>query len=177
MKKPKNLFVLLAAAALVWSLIVWRIVGYHSDKEPITKTSKHQQEIRVNPKDSSVLLLNYPDPFLGDLKAISKKNSKPVTAQNITKTRHPSVESLNFQTQRHQTPTPKPLMEKLNQTIVFKGLVKNSNDSRQLGILVVDGKEQLIRQGDFVGAWQVSFLAADKVRLVDGVTVKEVVKR
>jgi hypothetical protein len=177
MKKPKNLFILLVTAAVVWGLIVWRIVGYQRNKAPKTGLSLNQQKIGIEAKDRCLLILNYPDPFLGDKEALPIKFHQPLLAKGNVSNNQNSVNRLNIQIQRQENTHAKPIKDKINQTIAYKGLVKNSNDSKKLGILVVDGKELLIKQGDFVAGWWVALLAMNKVTLDDGNAIREIEKQ
>jgi hypothetical protein len=135
--KPKiSKYLLIAGVALVWGLIIYRVVsGFDNDGpaipiQPITNSFE-----QVVKKDSFTLIADYPDPFLGDeediLKSIAREvlpviSSEPQTPAPVTEP--PQPEDISF--------------------IQYKGMIVNSETKAKAAIVGIREAEYVLRENE-----------------------------
>jgi hypothetical protein len=129
MKSKKSLYLLLPLVALIWGLIIYRIIQYthpttdNFDPRPLLPLV---QDTITYPKQTK-LLLNYADPFL-----------KILSTEKCDK--NPSEFASLFQN------NPEPVLKEADWPVIaYKGMVKNGHDP--LGIIEIDNKKTLVSNG------------------------------
>lgn len=128
-------YLLIVAVALVWGIIIYRIFFMDPVEEDsgqfIKSTTKHEPfDQYLVKKDTFTLALNYRDPFLSNVNA-------PV---EIPKT--------SLATQALQIPV-KPFVPPPNwEMIRYSGYITNPVTKKLVSILTVNGKEQMVAEGE-----------------------------
>jgi|GEM_PF-1342443 hypothetical protein len=144
MKNNKYLtIVLLAASAIIWGTIAWRVYQAFNKKPDLP------EEIQIRPSvikaDSVRLLLNYDDPFLG--KSDNKtKTDKPYTDEIF----NPEDVLMEQQVETVSGPAFK-----------FKGVLKSGKNL--YGLLDFQGETIMIRKKDKIGDFYIVDITAEKV--------------
>lgn len=124
---------LLAAALVVWGIIVYRLIVSFSDKSDGTIISNnHPTTSTKQMPDTFSLLLNYADPFLA---------STTLSHQKIQSTK-PIVRSASIPKQEKAT-TPIPLVK-------YYGLITNKKTQKLVAIINISGKQYLAKQGEVI---------------------------
>ncbi|HYG49479.1 MAG TPA: hypothetical protein VD905_01200 [Flavobacteriales bacterium] len=146
--------VMLLAVVLIWGYVGYRFIGgMGSDEEELLAEDTPVEEtsvIRINAKQK--LLLNYTDPFLKqDIKPAPIKTGGKPLPQPIKKIEKPVVPVNNFNWP----------------TVLYKGLIQNqSHPDKLLALVIVNGKEHIVRKGERVEDLLVTNIDKNKVELV-----------
>ncbi len=130
-QKKKIIYILLPIVILVWGFVFYQLYGYFFSKPDYTKTEEKTiiniDEIK---KDTFSIVADYRDPFLsnnmvqtGINLVVNKTNGSSKTKKNT------SLTVLKW-----------PLIQ-------FKGMIKNNNSEKRVAIVIVDGKEQIVKEG------------------------------
>jgi hypothetical protein len=128
-------YLLIGAVAVVWGIIIYRVFfmdpledGRDSFlKANITHEPFDQYEVK---EDTSILALNYRDPFLS-------KSSAPVEVPKSGLDVHPVQGTI------------KALAPPINWNIIkYSGYITNPRTKRLVSILTVNGKERMVAEGE-----------------------------
>ena len=132
MKKKKTLYIMLPLVALVWGVVFYQLYTYFFS-EPTYATQEVQQTVNIDEikKDTFSIVANYRDPFLGKKIKSNKGNVKNNKANSSRIKMSKSIEK----------PWP---------VVTYKGMIKNNNSNRRVGIVIVGGKERLVKEGDII---------------------------
>lgn len=143
--------ILIPMVILIWGIIIFKIIKHINNSEvptlatySFTKTSSHETT-----KDTLTLILNYRDPFLNGIArgtTISEGNN------NLT-----GDKSVLF------TPA-KPLAKFPD--IKYSGMVINSKNKQKTGLLKIENKDFLVKDGELAGRVKVFKLFTDSVIVV-----------
>ncbi|MFI5203875.1 MAG: hypothetical protein ACHQF2_05210 [Flavobacteriales bacterium] len=150
MKNSKKLITSLLLIAVIG---IWGYVGYSffsgSGSDEITDTTEPaivSNEVSADKFANQELNLNYTDPFL------KQKEVKRIITQQKK-----SVPAIDKTVKKEETAYAWP-------EIKYKGLIVNqSNNEKKLAILVVNGKESIIREGETIA--DVRVVAFDKSKV------------
>jgi hypothetical protein len=154
MQKKIYTGLLLLAVVAIWGYVGYRFVGgvNNEDEDLLTDELLPEEMAPVKIKTNQKLVLNYPDPFL-------KTENKPAPIQTgsrplqnpIKKIEKPVVPVTNFEWP----------------TVQYKGLIQNqSNPTKLLALLVINGKEQIVKKGEKIEFLIINNIDKDKVEIV-----------
>jgi len=134
-KNKKLTYLLICAVAAVWGIIIYKVLfnETEADYEPKFKAVKEEAEPfdqYLAKDDTFKLVLNYRDPFLG--------GASIVTENKNTGTAVPVPANFN------QPPPPPPIDWSL---IKYSGYIVNPTTKKLVAILAVNGREQMISEG------------------------------
>lgn len=133
---------------LVWGFVFYQLFSYFFSS-PTYATEKVETKIDIDEikKDTFSIVANYRDPFLG--KKI--RESKPIVTNYTSRSN----------TKKRTKPT-----QVTNQAwpvIHYKGMIKNNNSKKRVGIVDMEGKERLVKEGDVLN--EVKFLSIGKTQV------------
>lgn len=145
MKNKSVTYLLLAVVAVVWGLIVWKIISHYGDEGTITAIQQSTKiDIRNSNHDSTYRLeLNYPDPFLrGNTAGITERGNND---QQV------------FTNQQRSTTVRKIKVEKSKPVITppevidwsflkYIGLIGNRNSTQKIGLVTIHNKDHVIKE-------------------------------
>ena len=138
-KNRKTLVVLIPAVALIWGMVIYRIVETLSEEEvikPVNKASQKQQTFKTE-KDTFSLISLDRDPFLGNTYS-SKKNVKK---------KFVSKKEINWP------------------TIEYLGMVSDSDSKSGVYLLNVMGRSHFLQKGDEVDSIKLVKVSPNKIWL------------
>lgn len=148
MKNKKIIYILIPLTLIIWGLIILKIIKHFSHITiPVTNLYTIPKSInKESSADSSTLILNYRDPFLSgtSLSFASSHNADNLISNN-----------------NNLTMAPKPAMNFPNTR--YSGLVINTKNKHKLGLLKIDNKDFLAREGEEVGGEKILKLYSDSV--------------
>ena len=144
---PKLNKVLLPAVIIIWLLIVLRFLGVFEGEEKVQENIAATHLIENIQQDTFSLLLNYPDPFLGDL--------PEVETQKAPRRRVSSGPKL--------IPVQKKTPLKLPK-LAFQGLVQRDSMAAT-AILKIDNKLISVREGEVVSGLFIKSISAFKMEI------------
>ena len=144
---PKLNKVLLPAVIIIWLLIVLRFLGVFEGEQEVLEGKTSTALIENIETDTFSLLLNYPDPFLGDL--------PEVEAQKAPRRRISSGPKL--------IPVQKKTPLKLPK-LAFQGLVQRDSMAAT-AILKIDNKLISVREGEVVSGLFIKSISAFKMEI------------
>ena len=149
MKKKKTLYMMLPLVLLVWGFVFYQLFGSFFGTPNYAK-EEIKQEVNIDEikKDTFLIVADYRDPFLG--KKIRTK--KTISSSQGTKPKGNNRAKM-------------PKAEKPWPSISFKGMIKNNNSDRRVGILNVNGKEFLIKEKDIVNDVTIVSIAKSTVEV------------
>ncbi len=144
MKSKTTTYILLAGVLVIWGWVFYTIFnGLNSDEDSSYSMPEKKvvQTIKEEKEDVFVLLANYRDPFLGGTSsAISNSNSGNTNFSNNTTTvqikRQPKVEI-------KKEPTDWSFLD-------YIGIVNNKETNKQVGLLIISGKEYMVNDKDII---------------------------
>ena len=146
----------MTSVALVWGLIVYRIVAGMSDDDENTIVAKHK-EIRnyTEPKEVFTLNLNYPDPFL--------KGGSTASAQGYS-INTGSVQTTNTSKKKAIIKEARPITPAVVidwSFIHYIGLIGNKTNAQKIGLANINSKETVLKEKDLVDGVSVLRLSKD----------------
>ncbi len=123
LKSKKSLYFLLPGVALIWGLLIWKIIGSFSDKAPVSPPVQvyEKKPVQIKKKDTFSLIKLEQDPFLGT--AYIKPAAVQKKAKNVT-------------TLIEWPP------------INYLGLVSDTKIASQIHILKINNIQYLLRPGE-----------------------------
>lgn len=133
-KNKKLTYLLICAVAAVWGIIVYKVLfnEVEADYEPKFNAVKEAQEPYdqyLAKDDTFKLALNYRDPFLGGVSAIENKGVGAIVPVQA-----------NF----NPAPPPPPIDWSV---IKYSGYIVNPITKKLVAILMINGREQMITEG------------------------------
>ena len=121
---------------LVWGFVFYQLFSYFFSSPTFAKEENipviNIDEIKT---DTFSIVADYRDPFLGSKTGLKQHANYAVKKNtNVHKT-------------AKKTPDP---VDKAWPPLKYKGMIKNNNSNRRVGIIEINGKENLVREGDVV---------------------------
>lgn len=122
---------MLPVIILVWGFVFYQLYTYFFSKPSIAnqETTYQVNEGEIK-RDTFFIVANYRDPFLGTKASV---NNEAIKTNNYTSTK--TVISSKVTTE-------------LWPSIEYHGMIKNNNSNKRVGIIKIDGKEFLVKEGD-----------------------------
>ena len=157
MKNKKLIYILLPLVILIWGSIIYKIFYNTSREEELADEILPQKNISATSVlDTFSIIANYRDPFLGNV-VYSENNVNEVPKQKVL---------------------PQPKVEQVVQwpNIVYGGMIKNQQSTKQLALLKINGKENIIKAGEMVGTIELVKIYKDSVEVKMGKVGKVVRK-
>jgi hypothetical protein len=161
-KSVKN--ILIGLTIVIWGTIAYKLSDYFSDDEvePVAEIETQMVSEKSNVSDTFKIMANYRDPFLGK----SNFNYNPEQSNNssaktiIKKPEQPPViiKALSWPNMNYQ------------------GLIMNQKSKIKTGILKINGRDNLIKQGDIISDIEIVALSSDSVLVKLNNEVKSIVK-
>ncbi|MGE0562534.1 MAG: hypothetical protein AB7O47_12015 [Flavobacteriales bacterium] len=144
-KDKKTIYVMLPIILLVWAFVFYQLYGYffaqpHYSVKELAVSVAYDKIV----EDSFTIVANYRDPFLGS------KTATSISSENSTQ---PNKTSNSTAAQNKQ---PWPMIE-------YKGMIKNNNSNKRIGIVVINGSEHIIKQGEVMS--DVTVVKIDKTEI------------
>jgi len=131
---------------LVWGVVFYQLYVYlFSSPTYVTNEIKEVVNIDQIKIDTFSIVANYRDPFLD--KKITFSQPKTIATTNSTKI-------TNTKNNKEKT------LEKKWPTLTYNGMIKNNNSDKRVGIVTINGKEYLVKEGDVYH--EVKFMVINK---------------
>ncbi|TKC60301.1 hypothetical protein FBD94_15460 [Pedobacter hiemivivus] len=136
-KNKKLTWFLICAVAVVWGVILYRLFFNNTEEDYVLKSpsvaAKHEPyDQYVLKEDTFKLVLNYKDPFLAGI--------APVLAES--KIAEPTLKPVNFA----PALPPKPTVDW--SIIKYSGYIINPVTKKMVAIVLVNGKERMLAEGE-----------------------------
>jgi hypothetical protein len=148
MKGKKGIYIMLPLVLAIWFIIGYRI--YNAIKDDGDNKKVHEISNVTNTveqkTDSFTLIADYRDPFLEKSKVISVIKTNTSNKSSLIKSSIPIV--------KKTTPWP---------SINYMGIIKNQKSSKQSILVLVNGKEMVLTQGDKVEEFILSKVLKDSI--------------
>jgi len=157
MKNKRLIYILAPLVLLIWGLIFYKIFTHFGDDQNKTMVNPDQTNTNKKqlPRDTFTIIANYRDPFLG-------RNNQPAL--------HSSQDHiLNNQTGLSRKPTPAP---EIIPEIKYCGIIANPKNKRKVGLLRMNNKELLVKEGDSYNELKIIRLFNDSVKIMYNKTKK-----
>lgn len=134
---------MLPIVLLVWGIVFYQLYLYFFST-PMYVTQKAEMVVNVDEikKDTFSIVANYRDPFLGENIRLTQPKTSSEKKQKTIKIIQP-----------------KPI-EKPWPSIVYKGMIKNNNSEKRVGIVSINSKEHLVKEGEILN--EVKFMVISK---------------
>ena len=160
MKQKSLRYLLLSASAVIWSIIIYRLIdSFKGDEAPTDQKSSSASFTYNIQKDSFILFANYPDPF------IPKDDSSGIEPGRRPDISKPAINNIPVNSQGQ--PGPPDIMS----TIQFLGIISNPEKRKTIAILNIGGKQWLAGVGEHVQSFKIQKIKKDKiVILLNGIT-------
>lgn len=149
MKNKKLIYILLPLVIIVWGTIFYKIFYNTSREEELTDEILPQKNIAATTvSDTFSIIANYRDPFLGII-VHNENNVNEAPKQKVLS--QPKIEQVV------QWPN-----------IVYGGMIKNQQSTKQLALVKINGKENIIKAGEMVGTIELVKIYKDSVEVKMG---------
>ncbi|GGB73388.1 hypothetical protein GCM10007424_11620 [Flavobacterium suaedae] len=127
MKNKKTTYILLVVVLFVWAMVIYQFFSFSGGSEPIVEnhTTLNIKPIQAPKRDTFSINVNYRDPFLG--KMYNPHNKKATRKQNTSN---------------------KPKETIVWPSVIYKGLVSDSDDKRKVFMVMIKGKTFFMREKD-----------------------------
>lgn len=125
MKNKKNIYFLLPAVIIVWSLLVYKIINGLNSSPQQTKTVELIGQFKpkmIDQASSFTINTDYRDPFLGTFEKKKRKVTKRKNSPTIKKA---------------SIPFP---------TVVYKGIVSPKGKNEKVFLIIVNGQQHLFKR-------------------------------
>lgn len=134
---------------LVWGFVFYQLFSYFFSS-PTYATEKIETKIDIDEikKDTFSVVANYRDPFLGKKASVSISTTPYNANRSNPKKRIKALKN--------------PIVQNWP-VIQYKGMIKNNNSEKRVGIVNMAGKEQLVKEGDVLN--DVKFLSISKTQV------------
>lgn len=127
---------------LVWGVVFYQLYVYlFSSPTYVTNEIKEVVDVDQIKMDTFSIVANYRDPFLD--KKITFSQPKTIATTNSTKITYT-----------------KNSKEKKWPTLTYNGMIKNNNSDKRVGIVTINGKEYMVKEGDVYH--EVKFMVINK---------------
>lgn len=152
---------LLFIALAVWGGIFYRFFAALNDSNdtniPMRSQIKKIEPLET-PQDTFVLLANYKDPFLGRAIpiALNYNNEGSQQVRPIFK---------NIKKKVQPTPAPIPVIQVQWPSLKYIGVIQNKNTEKLVGILQVNGQEQMVKTNDMAMGVKILSIHKDTIAL------------
>lgn len=155
MKGKKFTYLLIVCVAGVWGIIFYRIYAGlgPEDELPVSSISRGKPEyfkLINHETDREVLNLNYRDPFAAMTSAEVKNSTDPLEASH-------QVKVLSMPA------TPKPMVNW--SAIQYTGYINNPSTKSRIAIIMVNGKEGMLTEGQSLDGLKLIKHAGDSVKV------------
>jgi len=144
-------YFLFAALAVVWGLIIYKIVNGpdHNDNAAPPLTVKAESGYNTT-RDSFILIANYSDPFLPDDSVYSEEIGKTATAEI-----------------KKETINTKPKFD-LNK-ILYRGMISNPETKKKVAIVSISGKDYMAKEKERIAEVIISKITKENLTvIIDG---------
>lgn len=124
MQNKKKTYLLLAIVLLVWGLVIYQFFSY-TGEAPVEMDAGNIQiiaPVKIKPRDTVVLNLNYRDPFLGKIYAAQSKKNRPVATSRL-----------------------RPTIKEEWPQVIYKGLVTDSKAKNKIFLLLINGNTYMMK--------------------------------
>jgi hypothetical protein len=147
MKNKKLLYILIPLVAVVWGLIIWKVVAFRPEQQLPYANQLPQEE---QPADTSryELKINYQDPFLR-----SARNSGTSPALSSTKKAN-NIKKVKINSLKGPV---KP------EGLIYRGVITCNNE--RVGLLEVSGQKRLIKEHTQVEEYHIVAVEMDSLRI------------
>jgi hypothetical protein len=124
MKRRKSIYILLPIVIFIWATVLYQLFSYTAATPVVVENREilHEKVSGLKPIDTSLLNVNYRDPFLGKVYRITA----PIKHTLRSKPKEP------------------PIVWPL---IIYKGMVSDERGSNGVFMLIIDGKTMLMKKG------------------------------
>lgn len=149
MKNKKTLYILIPSVALIWGLIIWKVVSFK--KDDVHALPPGQAMIVAAEVDTSryQVNINYGDPFLRRARQMqATKSDQPSKRENRIK--KVDVKSMTG--------------PKRPENLVYRGVI--SCNEERIGLLEVGPQKRLIKEKSLIGDFQVISVEIDSLRIL-----------
>jgi hypothetical protein len=137
---------MLPLVILVWGFVIYQLFGsFFSTPNYAKEEVKQVVDVDVIEKEAFLIVADYRDPFLG--KKTKSRRTHSATNNSISKSKGNNGGKAKKS-------------EKVWPSIIYKGMIKNNNSNKRVGILNVGGKEYLIKEKDIVN--EITILSINK---------------
>jgi hypothetical protein len=148
MKNKKLQYILIPVVLLVWGLIIYRVVDFTKQDDPIepeTISTIQPNQNKGTIQDTFSLYANYRDPFLKNV-----RYSRPRYTKKTTSTKKEEPQKTTKKTESNIA-LRRDILENIRwPEIKYGGIVQNSQSGEKVGLMEVDKREFLIRKNDSV---------------------------
>jgi hypothetical protein len=142
-------YFLIAGLTLVWGTIIYKVVDkLNQNDHTVHEIYKKEKFDYSMPKDSFVLIANYPDPFLPTEDSISAGNN---LSHSMNENQVPAKEII----------PPKPAFD-LNK-IQYYGMIANSGNKKRVAIISIGGKDYLAKEKEKIDEVLISRITKEKI--------------
>lgn len=131
MKSKKSIYVLLPIVLLIWGLVINQFFSFSSnDFKGVVESKEYAlKPLKLKPRDTSAINVNYRDPFLGKIYLPKNQNTNK---RKMVKRTNPKLNA-------------EPI---ILATIVYKGIVSDTKEKKKVFMLIINGQTFLMKKGD-----------------------------
>lgn len=148
MKNKKTLYILIPSVALIWGLIIWKVIDFSSDGSDLPSDGIHFTETLEVDSSRYELKTDYRDPFLRRARPSTyKPSSQPEKRENNI--RKVDVKSMKGPVRPEE--------------LVYRGVI--ACEEERIGLLEVGPQKRLVKEKSLVGEYEIISVENDSLRI------------
>lgn len=163
MNQKKVRYFLIGGVAVVWGLIIYRVIdGLSGDDDlpPISLPApRAAAQAAVN--DSFTLIADYPDPFLADEDTVVSVTPLNATQAGVQANNAQAVNQSSF----NSTPPPSAPKGYVEGTIQYMGMIANPDKKLKIGTISLQGKEMFVKEKDNVNGYTIMKITPESLEV------------
>ncbi len=148
MKNRKTLYILIPSVALIWGLILWKVLDFNNEEILISTHGLSINEAAVDDPTPYKLTINYSDPFL------RRSRKTTVSAASQPSKRENRIKNVDVKSMKGPV---KPV------GLVYHGLI--SCNEERIGLLEIGEQKRLIKEKNIIGEYKIISVENDSLRI------------
>jgi len=149
MKNRKTLYILIPSVALIWGLIIWKVLDFEKEEILISSHGLSINEVGKVDTTHYKLTINYGDPFL------RRARQTKVAASSQPAKRENRIKKVDM---KSMTGPVKPV------GLVYRGLI--SCNEERIGLLEFGEQKRLIKEKSMIGEYKIISVENDSLTIV-----------
>lgn len=148
MKNKKTLYILIPSVALIWGLIIWKVVDFSSEGSGLPGDGIYLSETVETDTSRYELKIDYRDPFL-------RRSRQPVvTSASQPAQRENNIRNVDIKSMKV------PLRP---EGLVYRGVI--SCKEERIGLLEIGPQKRLVKEKSLVGEYEIVSVENDSLRI------------
>ena len=149
-KSKKHIYFLLPTVALVWGLIIYKVINGASSDTPVYQQVNKvtaSATIAVATDEVYTLSLNYDDPF-GKVSKPRTKKAEPTKAPRVKK-KMVKAEAPEIDFSKYK----------------YQGMVQNAGSKQKIALVLINNEMKMLKRGDLIDEYKITAIKKEAIEV------------